>query len=92
MDFWNIILFFVISLVFFLCGLLMWRRPDLTGGEFKLMKSSTFYSIKYIKASNVYLLKQVRHVGIGFIIAGLLSVIFTIAYIIQPEVLQMFQY
>ena len=92
MNFWNITLFLVVSLVFFFFGLLMWRRPDLTGGEFKLMKSSTFYFIKYIRASNVYLLKQVRFVGIGFTIVGLLSVVFTIAYIIQPEVLQIFQY
>lgn len=92
MNFWNSTLFFVLSLVFFFCGLLMWRRPDLTGGEFKLMKSSTFYSIKYIRASNVYLLKQVRYVGIGFIMAGLLSGVFAIIYIIRPEVLQLFQY
>lgn len=91
MNLWDITLFFVLSLVFFFCGLLMWRRPDLTGGEFKLMKSSTFYSIKYIRASNVYLLKQVRYVGIGFIMVGLVSGIFTIACIIRPELLQIFQ-
>lgn len=87
MNSWNGI-YFVLSVIFLLCGLMMWRRPDLSGGEWKLMKSSTSYSVKYIKASNVYLLKQVRYVGIGFITAGLLSVIFTSVYFIRPEVLQ----
>ncbi len=62
MDFWNTILFSVISLVFFIIGLLMWRRPDLSGGEFKLIKSPTFYSIKYIRSSNAYLLKHVGYI------------------------------
>lgn len=47
---------------FFIIGLLMWRRPDLSGGEFKLIKSPTFYSIKYIRSSNAYLLKHVGYI------------------------------
>lgn len=92
MEFWHVILWFILSFLFSFCGLMLWRRPDLAGGELKLNKSPTFYSVKYIKASNAFLLKYVSYVGIGFIVTGLLSFIFTIAYLIRPEILLIYEY
>jgi len=60
-----------IAVVLLVLGVCSYLRPSYFGGDFKIIRTSGFFSIKHSVATNDYNIKHAKNAGLGCIIGGL---------------------
>lgn len=80
------------ALAFLAIGSFAYHRPSYFGGNFKLVRTPKFLSIKHSVSSNDFIIKKTKIVGIGIFIAGFLALVFAVTYLFYPETLLIFNY
>jgi hypothetical protein len=81
----------VTTVLFFIFGVLSIYKPEIIGVEGYWVKHKWFYILKYKKSDNKYYHKQIRTVGLGFLVGAFFMLIFTVVYIVYPDVLLLFK-
>jgi hypothetical protein len=77
----------IIPLLFIGIGIISICKPQLMTVECQWIKYAHFYRPSLRYSNNPYYLKQIRLVGIGFLIASILVVIIIMIYKINPNLL-----
>lgn len=80
------------SLAFLAVGFLAYLNPSHFGGNFKLVRAPKSFTVKHSISSNYFVIKNVKLIGLGIVIAGFLGVAFAAAYLFRPEIMLVFGY
>lgn len=79
----------ITAILFMIFGILSIYKPSIIGAEFYWIKYKFFYIPKYKTSTNEYYHKQIKIVGLGVLFASIIMFIVTIAYVINPDVLNL---
>ncbi|KOA18730.1 hypothetical protein CLHOM_30140 [Clostridium homopropionicum DSM 5847] len=77
----------ITAILFMIFGIVSIYKPSIIGRECYWIKRKFFYIPRYKISTNEYYHNQIKIVGLGVLIASIIMFIFTIAYVINPDVL-----
>ena len=73
-------------------GIVSIYKPSIIGRECYWIKHKFLYIPKYRISTNEYCHNQIKIVGLGVLIASIIMFVFTIAYVINPDVLNLISF
>lgn len=80
------------ALAFIAIGSFAYFSPSHFGGDFKIVRTPKFISIKHSISTNNYVIKYTKKMGLGILIAGFLAIVLAVTYLFYPEILLIFNY
>jgi len=79
----------ITAILFMIFGIVSIYKPSVVGRECYWIKHKFFYIPKYKISTNQYYHNQIKIVGLGLLVASIIMFVFTIAYVINPNVLNL---
>lgn len=91
MNIGQALIFIITTILFMTVGILSLTKPNWVGSEISWTKHKWIYIPKYKQSTNKYYHKQIQFIGLGFVLASIVMVLFTAVYIFDPEILLLFK-
>ena len=83
---------FITALASLFIGSIAYLKPAHFGGSLSLERTQRFVSIRHHVSTNDFVIKNVRRIGMGFILSGLLAVVVAVVYSVYLGVILYFNY